>query len=335
MPHHNRPHALMFHHFHGGSHPVVQGSISSDRFIDILKLYGPSLISASEWLAKALDGKLATSDVCISFDDTLKCQIDVALPVLDQFNLDAFWFLYTSPLEGVPEKLELFRHFRATEYPSIDTFYSAFFDRVSLMFPDMEAPEVSSEEVISHLSEFPFYTNGDRKFRLLRDHYLKPDRYARVMNDMMEQRKFDIDGAARSLWMTISDVKQLHSEGHVLGLHPHTHPTRMSALSEVEQFQIVKCLLCTRSTNGWSIPRAENLGPWIGPWQWQWPRHLVLALCSLISGRIFPNMWGTRVIYTTLSRTLRRLSDIPFRRIKRNSDTNWRNVPILQIISIC
>ena len=57
------------------------------------------------------------------------------------------------------------------------------------------------------------------------------------MRDMMEHRKFDVDSAARSLWMTISDVKQLHREGHVLGLHSHTHPTRMSALSEVEQYQ--------------------------------------------------------------------------------------------------
>ena len=29
----------------------------------------------------------------------LKCQYDIALPILDKYNLKAFWFIYTGPLK--------------------------------------------------------------------------------------------------------------------------------------------------------------------------------------------------------------------------------------------
>ena len=37
----------------------------------------------------------------VTFDDNLKCQYDIALPILDKYSLKAFWFIYTSPLDGV------------------------------------------------------------------------------------------------------------------------------------------------------------------------------------------------------------------------------------------
>ena len=77
-----RPHSLMFHHFHGEAHLEVQGSIDVTRFEECLDYYGTRLISASEWLRRALDGALKGDEVCVSFDDMLCCQYDVALPVL-------------------------------------------------------------------------------------------------------------------------------------------------------------------------------------------------------------------------------------------------------------
>ena len=33
---------------------------------------------------------------CITFDDGLKSQFKIALPILEKYNIKAFWFVYTS-----------------------------------------------------------------------------------------------------------------------------------------------------------------------------------------------------------------------------------------------
>jgi len=37
----NGAHGIMFHHFHGGEHPAVQGSISAQDFADMIEYLGP------------------------------------------------------------------------------------------------------------------------------------------------------------------------------------------------------------------------------------------------------------------------------------------------------
>lgn len=104
----NRSHGLMFHHFHNETHPLGQGSISENDFRNIIKYYSNNfnVISADIYLDKILSNKLDECDVCLTFDDNLKCQYEIALPVLDELNLKAFWFVYTSPLNGSYEKVE-------------------------------------------------------------------------------------------------------------------------------------------------------------------------------------------------------------------------------------
>ena len=36
----------------------------------------------------------------------LKCQFEIALPVLDSYNLTAFWFVYSSPLDACFDTLK-------------------------------------------------------------------------------------------------------------------------------------------------------------------------------------------------------------------------------------
>src|SRR5580700_8086460 len=92
---------LMFHHFHGGVHPDVQGSISAAQFADILDFVGVKhILDPHEWCERATRGALGKLDLCITFDDSLRGQFDVALPVLESYGLKAFWFVYSSVFEG-------------------------------------------------------------------------------------------------------------------------------------------------------------------------------------------------------------------------------------------
>ena len=48
---------------------------------------------------------------------------------------------------------------------------------------------------------------------------------------------FDIDKKEFSLdlWMNIENIKKLNEDGHIIGLHSHTHPTMLSKLSKIDQ----------------------------------------------------------------------------------------------------
>ena len=107
-----RAHGIMFHHFHDEEkHIVGQGSISADRLYNMLNFYGKNhnILSAEEFLHRAENHTLLEKDVCLTFDDGLLCQFEIAYPVLKQYGVTAFWFIYTSPLDGVLEKLEIGR----------------------------------------------------------------------------------------------------------------------------------------------------------------------------------------------------------------------------------
>ena len=132
MHDYRRPHLLMFHHFHNDIHPVGQGSINAETFKLILNSVGKkyNLLSADIFYNRYISGKLNDYDVCITFDDNLRCQFDIALPVLKEFNLKAFCFIYTSLYTGSFEKLEIYRYFRSTRFNGFEDFYKAFFNEL-------------------------------------------------------------------------------------------------------------------------------------------------------------------------------------------------------------
>lgn len=221
----------MFHHFHNETHPLGQGSISEIDFRNIIKYYTNNfnVISADIYLDKILSNKLDECDVCITFDDNLKCQYEIALPVLDELNLKAFWFVYTSPLNGSYEKVELFRYFRSIKFDSFLQFYNAFFNEINhnskYKFISSELDKFNSE---SYLSDFSFYTKEDKIFRYTRDILLGESQYFEIMDTLLSKYNFKLDSHTHAkLWINSSEIKELHKNGHIIGLHSHTHPTKM------------------------------------------------------------------------------------------------------------
>jgi peptidoglycan/xylan/chitin deacetylase (PgdA/CDA1 family) len=86
----------MFHHFHDDKiHSKSQGSISKDDFYNIIKFIGKkNILDAEDFFLRLKDNKLKKNDVCLTFDDGVKCQIDVALPVLEYLKIKGFFFFY-------------------------------------------------------------------------------------------------------------------------------------------------------------------------------------------------------------------------------------------------
>ncbi len=229
----------MFHHFTGQGHARGQGAIDADEFRRLLLHVGPrNILPAEEFLTRHVQGTLASQHTCLSFDDNLRCQYDVALPVMRELGLTAFWFVYTSVLQGRPERLELYRQFRTQYFTDVEAFYDAFFKRLHLL-PDAGRLLAQLDRFVPgmYLAEYPFYTDNDRRFRFTRDELLGPKAYESFMDAMIVEHGVRPTELAGGLWMDEACLEQLHHEGHVIGLHSHTHPTRLARLSPAEQRQ--------------------------------------------------------------------------------------------------
>lgn len=225
-------HAIMFHHFCGGEHPRGQGAITEQQFVTILDRLGDTLLSADEWLSKFTKRTLKDDDVCLTFDDTLRCQYDIALPVLEDQGIKAFFFVYTGHLQGFLPRLEIYRYFRSTNFDSPKAFYKQFFVHLN----ELGFGEELERRTPQDWGYFPhFYSFEDRRFQVIRDRVLSTKEYQAVVDSMMGGlNKRDI---LNKVLMNDQHLKNLHKAGHIVGLHSHTHPLRMQSLSREDQLR--------------------------------------------------------------------------------------------------
>ena len=234
---HTVSHSIMFHHFHGSNHHEGQGSIDSQNFREMLVWLSNhyNLLSSDQYLDYALNNKLSDEDICISFDDALLCQYDLALPVLNEFNVKAFFFVYSSPFTGSPELLEIYRHFRNVCFESVEEFYEDFFAKCKEGYiEDLTSIQLEYNK-LNYLGDFKFYSYNDKWFRYLRDKVLGKELYGKIMADLMQIKNFEPNSVINDLWLTNEQLAHLSKDGHMLGLHSYSHPMQMKELSYQEQ----------------------------------------------------------------------------------------------------
>lgn len=231
------PLGIMFHHFHGGIHPPGQGSLSRQDFAHMLEhLMGThTLLAARDFMTLAEQDGLGPEHACLTFDDSLRCQYDLALPVLEDQGLTAFWFVYTSPLAGQTERLEVYRYFRNSCFADIEGFYGAFFHLATETLGARMAGRLESFSAPDYLPDYPFYSTSDRTFRYLRDEVLDPVEYDALMDRLIANSGQDLSAITKALWMSPEQIRGLHDAGHVVGLHSHSHPMNMERLPDDEQ----------------------------------------------------------------------------------------------------
>lgn len=148
-----KAHGIMFHHFHGDGHPPGQGSMSANDLRDMIHWLRRNyrVLSAQDFYEFALDGSLAESDTCLTFDDSLLCQYDIAAPVLEEEGLTAFYFVYSSAFTEHPDMLEVYRYFRSTEYAGFDAFCDEFMAQAALRHEGVVSDAVRDFEPDSYL----------------------------------------------------------------------------------------------------------------------------------------------------------------------------------------
>ena len=232
-------HAIMFHHFHDDKHPPAQGSLSAKDFEKILDwLFDRyNLMGAQDYLKKFEQSELASNDICLSFDDALLCQYDIAVPILNKRKIDAFFFVYSSVFEGKPDDFEIFRYFRNNCFENIDEFYEEFFNIIDTKYGDFLLQYLQEYKKLNYLSSFPYYTENDKWFRFLRDEVLGRNRYSEIMTEMITKSKFNSNAVLADLWMSEDNIRDIAENGHTIGLHSFSHPMKMSNLDREKQQQ--------------------------------------------------------------------------------------------------
>lgn len=228
-------HGIMFHHFHDDDiHKKGQGSISKDEFYKIIKFIGKNnILDADIFFEKFTKNQLKENDVCFTFDDGIKCQIDIALTLLEDLKIKSFFFPYTSIFRGKPDNLEIYRYFRINYFQNVNDFYNNFFNFVEknlISFFDKNEKTINESK-----AKFPFYSLEDIKFRLVRDNLLNKDDYEKIMSLMMEKKNFIPKEFYSRLFFSEKDLKKLDKLGHIVGLHSHSHPTLIEKLSYEDQ----------------------------------------------------------------------------------------------------
>jgi len=228
-------HGIMFHHFHDNEiHTKGQGSIDKDVFYKMINFIGRNnILDADVFFEKFKNNKLMENEVCLTFDDAIRCQIDVALPVLEELKIKSFFFVYTSLFEGKPDNLEFFRYFRMNYFKSVDEFYDNFYkvlDKDLKSFFEKNSIKIKEKKI-----KFPHYSISDIKFRLVRDVFLTKVQYENTMFSMFKEKKFNHNEYSKKLFFQKNDLQTLDNLGHIVGLHSHNHPTLLEKLSYDEQ----------------------------------------------------------------------------------------------------
>lgn len=233
-----RPIGIMFHHFWNEVHSKGQGAISSEDLEEIILGIGrENILDAEDFYQKALNNTLKQGETCFTFDDNLRCQFDIALPVLEKYQIKAFWFIYSSMLEGTHEKLEIYRDFRTTCFKNIDDFYERFFHYVYHVLSLEKRIEGQFQKVnwSKYLEAGTYYSLNDKKFRYVRDDIFNQMEFYQVMDALIKNSDYNIEERSRLLWMEREQLEQLNKLGHVLGLHSHTHATNFKSFSVDDQ----------------------------------------------------------------------------------------------------
>ena len=208
-----------------------QGSITKDQLVKILKFVGlRNIISPHDFYEKLKKKKLKDNEVCLTFDDCLKSTYEVAYPVLNELKLKGFFFIPTVAFENKINLLEVYRYFRINYFENLNIFYKFFFSKLSTTklkkFLDLKEKKIKKIKRI-----YKFYSLNDIKFRLVRNELLSVKKYDSIMLEMFKEKNFNAKSNLNKIFINKKEIREVHKNNNIIGLHSHTHPNLIQKLT--------------------------------------------------------------------------------------------------------
>ncbi len=225
-------HGINFHHFYDNKvYLKGQGAINKNHLRKLIKFIGRhNIISPDDFLYHINNKNFNLNKVCFTFDDGLRCQYEIAKPILDEYKIKAFFFCFTSIFTDKPDMLELYRYFRIKYYSKINDFYFEFFDKFEIL-TNLKVNNILSKnesKINAQRKIYKFHSKEDLLFRLIRDNYCQKKIYDKIMLLLFRTKKFSPKKFLKKLYMSESNLISLAKSGHKVGTHSHTHYTNVS-----------------------------------------------------------------------------------------------------------
>ena len=231
------PTGIMFHNFHDQKlFKKSLGSISSSDLNKIINKFGKKNIVDPKVFISNHNSKKKIC--CLTFDDALKSQIKIALPVLKKNNLKAFFFIPTSIITNQPNLMEIYRYFRDKYYTNFDDFYENFiFFLIKIKKEKNLKNFLNKQETVikKRKKDYPFYSVKEIQFRIIRDVYLNDKIYKKIMISMFKSKRFNYQNFFKKIYFDVKDIKKIENDGHTIGLHTHNHPMILETLNYKQQ----------------------------------------------------------------------------------------------------
>jgi len=232
----NFPHGLMFHRFcRLKSQKSGISTLNKSNFEKIINFVGRDrILNPNEWIQKIKNRKLENHHLCITFDDGLKSQIDVALPILNKFKIKAFWFLHSRIFFNNYDKNEIFSILILKKFKKLENFANKFINFCKLnsnFFKTKGFNDYFKKE--SKL--YKFYSNSEHKYRYLRNVCFSKRKFEFLMENFCITYNLNINKFSKNIWMNKKNIINLSKSGHMIGMHSFSHPFKMSNLSKPEQ----------------------------------------------------------------------------------------------------
>ena len=195
-------------------------------------------------LSKLNSGEILDS-VFLTFDDGLKNQYEVGGTLLQDTGITAFFFIHTAPLNNDFDVHQILRIFRNSSlFNDVEEFNKKFIKFLFDNINEKKHKEINYQfEKSSYFSQFTFYTYNDRKLRYIRDFHFSHNEYKDLSLDFIKSFNININFLIKETYMDEKSILHLHSMGHSIGLHSHSHASNLRILNEEEQsFEIQKIL---------------------------------------------------------------------------------------------
>lgn len=215
-------HGVLFHQFHSNRQFYRSpGSLDKDRFYKFIKQNKNRIKNPEEFFQSNTKDNV----ICLTFDDGLMSQFKIALDVLENFNIKAFFFIFTGCLDGEHFTVENLRYFRYKFFKNSSHFYKIFFKTHEEIFSKKLI--FSNKQTIKlfkiYKKQSKYYTYEDIIFKIARDNLLSESEYKKIIFEMMKNYKIDLKSLSKKLYMSKNNIKNLSTLKHVIGLHSHKH----------------------------------------------------------------------------------------------------------------
>lgn len=208
---------LMVHSLYDENTIAFQGAININEFESIIKSLRSKIVDAGDFLRCNNKNKM-----CVTFDDGLLNQYELALPILNKYNIKAFWFVSGYSLEdfdGISD--QLVQKFILTYFNSFNDFYNEFF-KIKKVKDILELFDDN------YLKKYSIYTSFDRRYRFVRNLYKKE--FNCIIREMIK-KYCDIGQLNNNIFIGKDNVKKLYKNDHEIGLHSYTHNPNMRTIS--------------------------------------------------------------------------------------------------------